>query len=39
MTYQSFGLDKKIDKTKLVDLFGGDNRTRTCDLMYVKHAL
>ena len=21
------------------DFFGGDNRTRTCDLMYVKHAL
>ena len=31
----------KIKKTtrRVVFLFGGDNRTRTCDLMRVKHAL
>ena len=29
---------KKVGQALLL-LFGGDNRTRTCDLMHVKHAL
>ena len=34
-------VDRQKEKTtrRVVFLFGGDNRTRTCDLMRVKHAL
>ena len=30
---------KRKTTQRVVFLFGGDNRTRTCDLMRVKHAL
>ena len=32
-------LSIKKPETCVSGAFGGDNRTRTCDLMYVKHAL
>ena len=39
ITYQSFGLDKKIDRSKPVDFFGGDYRARTCDPLLVRQML
>ena len=32
-------LSIKKPETLVSGAFGGDNKTRTCDLMYVKHAL
>ena len=39
MICQAYGLDKNFDKPTLVEIFGGDGRTRTYDLFHVKEAL
>ena len=37
--FESLPHQKKTPPCRVVSFFGGDNRTRTCDLMRVKHAL